>query len=126
MAAFTPGNIVVYRVGTGAAPLNNTATAVFLDEYTTSGTLVQSIAMPTADSGANQTLTAVGTASSEGLLSRSTDGQSLVLAGYAAPPTTANPSSVSAATINRDIARVGANGTVNTPTARSDAASSNA
>src|SRR5688572_8497010 len=48
-AAFTSGNLVIYRVGTGgAATLSNAATAVFLDEYTTSGgTPVQSIALPT-------------------------------------------------------------------------------
>ena len=45
-AAFTPGNVVVYRVGDGSGSLVNTGNAVFLDEYTTSGTLVQSIAMP--------------------------------------------------------------------------------
>ena len=59
MAAFTPGNIVIYRVGDGTSSLVNTGNAVFLDEYTPSGTLVQSIALPTADSGTNQTLIAV-------------------------------------------------------------------
>jgi hypothetical protein len=42
-ANFTAGNIVVYRVGDGTAALGSTATAVFLDEYTPSGTLVQSV-----------------------------------------------------------------------------------
>src|SRR5215218_3098318 len=32
--AFAPGNIVVCRMGDGAAALNNAATAVFLDEFT--------------------------------------------------------------------------------------------
>src|SRR6266705_537597 len=64
--AFTSGNLVVYRVGTGSGALASSATAVFLDEYTTAGTFVQTIAMPTTDSGANQTLTASGTATSEG------------------------------------------------------------
>ena len=49
-APFTPGNLVVARVGPGAAALNNASTAVFLDEYTTAGTLVQSIALPPAAS----------------------------------------------------------------------------
>ncbi|SEP27685.1 hypothetical protein SAMN05660816_05065, partial [Niastella yeongjuensis] len=31
---FTAGNIVVYRIGDGSAPLNATAAKVFLDEYT--------------------------------------------------------------------------------------------
>ena len=32
-AAFTVGNVVVYRIGTGAAALTSAATAVFLDEF---------------------------------------------------------------------------------------------
>ena len=32
-AAFTAGNLVVYRVGTGTGNLVNTGNAVFLDEY---------------------------------------------------------------------------------------------
>src|SRR6476646_382680 len=37
-AAFTPGDLVVYRVGDGSASLTGIATAVFLDEYTPAGT----------------------------------------------------------------------------------------
>ena len=59
-AAFTPGNIVVYRVGDGAAALAGTGTAVFLDEYTPAGVLVQSIAMPTTTSGAHRRLVSSG------------------------------------------------------------------
>jgi len=50
-AGFTEGNVVVYRVGDGAAALTNAATPAFLDEYDAAGTLVQSIALPTADDG---------------------------------------------------------------------------
>ena len=46
-----PGDLVVYRVGDGSAALSSTTSVVFLDEYTQSGTLVQSIAMPTVSSG---------------------------------------------------------------------------
>ena len=46
------GDIVVVRVGTaGGSPLSNAATAVFLDEYTPSGTLVQSVPLPTSARG---------------------------------------------------------------------------
>src|SRR5215510_13976670 len=94
-AAFTPGDLVIYRVGTGGLVDNLTAaaTAVFLDEYTPGGVLVQTLPMPTVDSGANQTLTASGTATSEGLLTRSTDGRYLVLTGYDAPLRTGNVAS---------------------------------
>jgi predicted extracellular nuclease len=123
-AALTTGNLVIYRVGNGAAALASSATPVFLDEYTTSGgSPVQSIAMPTTDSGANQILTASGTASSEGLLTRSTDGNYLMLAGYDAAVGTASITSSTSATINRIIGRVNAAGAVDTTTALNDAAS---
>jgi hypothetical protein len=120
-AAFTEGNLIVYRVGTGSGALASAATAVFLDEYTPSGTLVQSIALPTTDSGANQTLTASGTATSEGLLTRSADGQYLLLTGYDAALGTTNITTSTSATINRVIGRVDAAGNVNTSTALTDA-----
>ena len=40
-ASFTPGNIVVYRVGDGVAALTNNGNAVFIDEYTPAGAFVQ-------------------------------------------------------------------------------------
>ncbi|MBU6221810.1 MAG: hypothetical protein KGR24_03585, partial [Planctomycetes bacterium] len=46
----TPGNLVIYRVGTGASALSTTGAAVFLDEYTTAGSLVQTITVPTTGS----------------------------------------------------------------------------
>src|SRR4051812_12186609 len=82
-APFIPGDLVIYRVGTGTGSLVNTGNAVFVDEYTPTGTLVQSVAMPTTASGANKQLIASGTASSEGLLTRSVNAQFLLLAGYA-------------------------------------------
>ena len=43
---FTAGNLAVVRVGDGSAALSSVATATFIDEITTGGTLVQSIALP--------------------------------------------------------------------------------
>ncbi|MBL8521953.1 MAG: hypothetical protein JNK75_14950, partial [Betaproteobacteria bacterium] len=122
-APFTPGNIVVYRIGDGSAALASTATAVFLDEYTTSGTLVQTIALPTVVNGAHKRLTASGTATSDGYISRSTDNRYIVATGYEAALGTASITTTSAATINRTVARVYADGTVDTTTALTDAAS---
>jgi len=101
MAAFTPGDLVIYRVGTGSGSLSSAATAVFLDEYRPDGTFVQSIALPTADNGANQTLTASGTATSEGLLTLSADGHYLMFTGYDAAPGTASIAGTSSSTICR-------------------------
>src|SRR5205814_1706514 len=117
-AAFTAGNLVVYRVGDGSAALTATATAVFLDEYTPGGTLVQSIAMPTTVNGSNRRLTATGNSSTEGLMTRSVDGNYLIAAGYDTTLGTTTPGS--AATINRVVGRVDINGTIDTTTALND------
>lgn len=124
-AAFTPGNVVVERIGTGAAALTNAATAVFLDEYTPAGTLVQSIPLPTAVSGANRRLTDSGTATSDGFLSRSSNGSYLVVPGYDADPGTAGIASTASATVPRVIARVDSAGSIDTTTALTDAYSAN-
>ncbi len=119
-APFAAGNLVVYRVGAvGGGALTNASTAVFLDEYTPAGVLVQSIAMPTSDAGTNQTLTASGT-SAEGLLNLSVDGRYLLLTGYDTAPGLAsvNGTSTGGATpVLRVIGRVDANGVVDTSTA---------
>ena len=125
-APFTNGNLAVYRVGTGTGSLVNTGNAVFIDEYSPTGALVQSIAMPTAVDGPNGPLIASGTASSEGLLTRSGDGLCLWLGGYA---TTVGGAVVvtssSSAAIPRVAGRVDASGIVNTTTALNNFSSGN-
>ena len=133
-APFTGGNVVVYRVGTGAA-LTNAAAPVFLDEYSPSGTQVQSIALPTSGADGNHALTASGQSRSEGLISRSADGRSIALTGYdAAPGTDGGPNTATAdpadrlsltatspTTVGRTVGLVDANGTVDTSTLLSTA-----
>lgn len=115
-AAFTAGNLVIYRVGDGSTGLSGSATNVTLLEYTPSGSLVQSIALPTTDSGSNQMLTATGSSTSEGALSRSVDGQYLVLTGYDAAVGTTGLAGTSSSTVARVIGRVAADGTIDTST----------
>ncbi|MBK8285225.1 MAG: hypothetical protein IPK97_10315 [Ahniella sp.] len=115
-APFTPGNLVVARVGNGAAILSNASTAVFLDEYTTAGTLVQSIALPTAASGANRALTIGGTGTSEGMVSRSVDNRYVTMSGYDIPPGTASVNGTPTATVNRVVARIDSTGLIDTTT----------
>jgi hypothetical protein len=91
---FTPGNIVVLRMGDGTstpfAYANNSPLS--LDEFTTTaapagtyGTPVQSVSLPTSASGNNQPVTIDSTAAAgNGQLSRSQDGSELVLGGLAA------------------------------------------
>jgi hypothetical protein len=113
-AAFTTGNLVVYRVGDGSAALTSSATAIFLDEYSPTGTLVQSVALPTATSGSNNPITASGTATSEGFITRSTNGSYLVFTGYNAVPTTTTPNT--STTITRIVGRIDNAGNINTTT----------
>jgi hypothetical protein len=122
---FTPGNLVVYRVGTGAAALSSAATPVFLDELTTAGTAVGSVPLPTTVSGSQKALTSSGSATSEGLLTRSADGRYIVLTGYNAAVGTASVASSASATVNRVIGRVAGDGTVDTSTALTDADTGN-
>ncbi|HEX8136386.1 MAG TPA: tandem-95 repeat protein [Pyrinomonadaceae bacterium] len=117
---FTAGNLVIFRVGDGVAAPTSAATAAFLDEYTPTGTLVQSIALPTATAAGNRRLTVSGTATTEGLLTRSDDGRYLVVAGYDAPTGTASVATSSASTFNRVIGLVDVNGTIDTSTALAD------
>src|ERR1039458_8701038 len=106
-APLTPGDLVVYQVGDGSYVLSNAAAVVYLDEYTTSGTLVQQIPMPTNTVGVQSALTAQGSSTSEGLLTLSTDGSTVVLTGYGvAPSTTYNPSTATAATVARVVGEV--------------------
>jgi predicted extracellular nuclease len=119
-AGFSPGNLVVARVGTGDAALSGAATPVFLDEYTPAGALVQSVPLPTTASGANRRFTVSGSATSEGALSLSADGRYLSLAGYDADPGTAAIAGSSTSTVSRVVARVGGDGTVDTSTAIND------
>jgi hypothetical protein len=116
---FQPGNLVLVRIGDGASSLvAGNAQKVFLDEYTTSGSLVRSRAMPTLVLGNNKRLTLSMSTSdhTEGYLTLSPDGQYLALGGYDAAPgysgVTTSPSSV----VRRVAGLVNAEGMINTST----------
>jgi hypothetical protein len=81
---FTPGNIVVYRVGDGSVTFSNgVAAKVFLDEYTPSGSLVQSILMPSSAVGPKLTMAGRSNGfNSSGLLNLSTNGKYLIVPGF--------------------------------------------
>lgn len=114
----TPGNIVIYRVGDGVAPLGSLGTPVFLDEFTTAGTLVQTI--PVSTTGATQ-MVAVGNATTEGIISRSQDGTKLVFTGYRAA-VGASPAGPSPTFNPRVIGTLDVTGVPNTSIAVTDAA----
>jgi hypothetical protein len=76
---FTSGNLAIMRVGDGSQSLTNSGNTVFIDQYSTNGTLINSIPIP--DSGP-VALILSGTASSEGGMTRSLDRSTLALIGY--------------------------------------------
>ena len=106
-AQFSPGDLVVLREGTGSGALSSAGTAIFLDQYTTSGAFVNSQAIPTTGSPA---LVNSGTAASEGQLSLSANGQYLVFAGYNVAAGTAGVASSASSAVPRGIATVDASG----------------
>src|SRR5947207_3232453 len=116
-AQFTPGNLVVSRVGDGTGSLISIATAVFFDEYTPAGALVQTVPMRTAASGSNQPCTATGSDTPEGLISLSTDGRYILSVGYAAIPGTFAPANNPNPPTSRVVARTDMAGNIDTTTA---------
>ena len=104
---FTPGNLAVLRLGDGSAALSSSGTAEFVDEYTTGGTLVQSIALPTTGTNA---LVDSGSAASAGGLTRSADGSLICVPGYNANVGTASITSSSSTAAPRAAATLNANG----------------
>jgi hypothetical protein len=79
-AQISPGSVVVYRIGNGTNNvLANSGSPVFVDVYSPTGSLTQSIALPTT--GANALL-ASGTATSEGGLTVSPNGRFITITGY--------------------------------------------
>ena len=117
---FSSRTLVVYRVGDGSTNLLSSGSPVFLDEYTTNGVLVQSLAMPTNAATGNYPLIAGGTAPSEGFLSLSTNGRCLVLTGYGTNLGGAALSGTAAASVPRVVGVVGYDGSVDTTTALGD------
>jgi len=85
--AFSPGNVLVNRIGDGSTTLNSAAFAINILEYTPSGTLKQTI---TSFSGTNL-LTESGTATSNGYIGYASG--ILAVPGYNSALDTANVAS---------------------------------
>ncbi|MEP4079813.1 cadherin-like beta sandwich domain-containing protein [Haloferula sp.] len=122
-APFQPESLAVYRTGDGASSLTFGAAPVFIDEYASDGTLIQSIPVATAPDGANLPLVAIGISTTEGLLTLSDDERFLVFAGYGTSlPYTAPLIFSNSGSIPRSLARLDADGEVDTTTSFSDPA----
>jgi hypothetical protein len=115
----TPGDLLIYQVGDGAGPLTTNATAVSIVEYSPAGSLVQP-AIPVPSSGASA-LTAVGTGSTEGILTLSNDSKYLVMTGYRKDAGGLSPTSDASTTTPRVVGVMDMNGVMNLTTALTDA-----
>jgi hypothetical protein len=113
---FAPGNIVVDQIGDGSASLSSTSAPVFLDEFTISGAPVQSIPMPQASTRptSNPFHLMDSSASSDGQLTRSTNGAIIEIPGYNGIPTDAGVVSSNASAVSRTIGTVDNTGAVDT------------
>jgi hypothetical protein len=116
VAQFTSGNIVVARLGNGTTVYNGGAAArCFLDEYTPTGTLVQTVAMPVTTVGSNRRFM-LNNGLYGGMLTLSGDKRYLLLPGYDADEFTQPLTSITAAIAPRIVARIDFNETINTST----------
>lgn len=118
--AFHAGDVVVERVGDGATASSGNAFPVSVLEYSTSGTLVQTIGLKAAGTqptSAPYNLTDSENATSDGYLNRSADGKFITVSGYNATPGTASVASSASATVGRTIGVISSGGVATTPLA---------
>ena len=117
LAESEPCNFMVVRVGTGNSALNYMSTAAFIEERRLGdGSLVNTIPLPIAASGANKPLTLSGALPVEGTLRRSVDGRYLTMSGFAWAPGRVAVGTTPSSTVNRVVARIDANHAVDTTT----------
>lgn len=114
-AQFTTGNLVVVRLGNGTVYNGGAAARCFLDEYTTSGTFVQTIAMPVTASGGNRKFM-LNNGIYGGQITVSGDNRYLLVPGYDVDEFSQPLTSFTPAIAPRIVARIDKNGIVNTST----------
>lgn len=114
-AQFTSGNLVVVRLGNGTLYNGGAAARCFLDEYTTTGTFVQTIAMPVTASGGNRKFM-LNNGFYGGQITLSGDNRYLFVPGYDVDEFSQPLTSFTPSIAPRIIARIDKNGTVNTTT----------
>ncbi len=114
---FTPGNLVVTRVGSGGQSLSNQSQLINIVEMTVTGTVVQTIQLPYTtgmESGGNYKICAQGSSSNDANLTLSANGAYFVFGGYNSDTGIATISGV--AGVKRVICRIAMDGTWDTKT----------
>jgi hypothetical protein len=105
-APFLGGNLLALRVSSGT--LTTSSAAVFIDEFSTAGSLVQTISVPS--SGGNAcTLPGISSGAISGKLTTSTTGSLVSLACYASAAGTANVASTGG---NRAVQMINSDGSI--------------
>jgi hypothetical protein len=104
------GNLVVLRVGDGVGGLVNTGNPIFLDQFTSGGSLFATLTIPS--SGASAMLES-GSASSEGFLTRYN--KTVLFMGYNTSGGVGSLPNASGGTAPRTIGQVDINGTYSLP-----------
>jgi hypothetical protein len=107
---FKSGNLAILRVQDVSGALTGNGTPLYLDEYTTNGTLVQTINIPA--SGANA-LVSKGTAVSDSVLNLTPNGRWLCFGGYSVAAGLTNISASLGSQAPRGVATMDATGTFN-------------
>ncbi|HEX4143090.1 MAG TPA: hypothetical protein VHY91_06040, partial [Pirellulales bacterium] len=120
VSAFASGDFLVYRVGTSSTNLSGLSVPVYLDEYNSSGTLVETDPLPVTSTSQGNPLTGEGNALSEGEISLSPNGEYLALTGYDTGINYSTPSGATSTAVPRTVAIVGPSGAVNSTTALTD------
>jgi hypothetical protein len=111
-AAFTPGNIVVMQYGDGSLTLSSTSAPMsvleFLPSTASQSSPVQTIAIPTSG---GSVMSGAGSATSEGFLTRSTNGGFVTFAGYAYAPGLPGIAASNSTAVSRCVGVLDFNGT---------------
>jgi Secretion system C-terminal sorting domain len=105
---FSAGNVVVMQIGNGVSTLTSQGNPIILNEYNSSGTLTYSVVIPSTGTNA---MALRGNATSEGYMSKSSDGSNIVFGAYMqALPSTSVLNTSAASAISRGVAVVNAAG----------------
>lgn len=119
-SAVTPDQLVV--TDPGGTSQNLSATSLLTFNINGSHSLTKPVDLPTADAGSDKAFTLSGSSNGNGALSRTADGNYLAIAGYNHVPGPTgftpvdDPKDTTSTQIGRMVARVSANGTVDTST----------
>jgi hypothetical protein len=119
-AQFASGNLIVVQMGDSSTALSGAAAPILLRQYTASGSLVQTIPIPST--GASPRFTVTGSSGSEGHVVRSADSQYVTIAGY--DTTSGALTGFANATTKRAILRLNSSGTIDLTTAFTDGSTS--